>query len=221
MGSDGSSSNDFSDTPIGETSSYTLDNNLYWNGGTAVPTSGSELINYTDDANRIVADPLLGSQAGLIIPRWNDPLFADGSSSIADVFTALVAQYGTPASGSPTIDAADSANAPAEDILGNVRSSADIGAVEFIPSLQLSGSSGRSDRLLTLASEYNITRISDVDDYVHRFRRHAIVTNFRSCQQQPKSSDYRAAKLHPSSIYVNRDGWQYGRSHRHDDDNAN
>ncbi|MCP5095522.1 MAG: hypothetical protein GY943_08225 [Chloroflexi bacterium] len=140
MGSDGSSSNDFSDTPIGETSSFTLDHNVYWNGGTAVPASGSELINYTDDSNRIVADPLLGNQSGLTIPRWNGSQFADGSSSIAEAFTQLVTQYGTPTSASPVIDAANSANAPTEDILGNTRNTADIGAVEFIPSLQLSGS---------------------------------------------------------------------------------
>ncbi len=142
MGSSGGGSNDFSDTPSGETSSWTLDNNLYWNGGAAIPQDASELINYTDDANRLLANPQLGSQSGLLLPRWTGSQFADGSSTIADVFTNLVLLYGTPSGTSQVIDAADSANAPAEDILGNGRTVPDIGAVEFIPQLQLFGSPG-------------------------------------------------------------------------------
>ncbi|WP_420645620.1 hypothetical protein [Candidatus Leptofilum sp.] len=140
MGANGGGSNDFSDTPPGETSSWTLDNNLYWNGGTAVPTDSGELINYTDDSNRLVADPLLPGQGGLILPRWNGSQFADGSATIADVFTNLVTLYGTPSGSSPVVDAADLANAPTEDILGNGRTNPDIGAVEIIPQLQLFGS---------------------------------------------------------------------------------
>jgi hypothetical protein len=36
---------------------FVLDNHLYWNGGTAIPENSSELINYTDDSSRLVADP--------------------------------------------------------------------------------------------------------------------------------------------------------------------
>ncbi|MAT96828.1 MAG: hypothetical protein CL608_06765 [Anaerolineaceae bacterium] len=140
MGANGGGSNDFSDTPFGETSSWTLDNNLYWNGGSAVPEDAGELINYTDDTNRLVANPQLPGQSGLVLPRWTGSQFADGSSTIADVFTNLVLLYGTPSGTSPVVDAADPANAPAEDILGNGRPNPDIGAVEFIPQLQLSGS---------------------------------------------------------------------------------
>ena len=140
MGSDGSNSNDFSDTPPGQTSSWMLDNNLYWNGGSAIPTDGGELINYTDDANGLVANPQLPGQSGLILPRWMGSQFADGSATIEDVFTNLVNQYGTPSGSSPVVDAANPANAPAEDILGNGRTNPDIGAVEIIPQLQLFGS---------------------------------------------------------------------------------
>ena len=133
---------DFSDTPPGETDSYVLDNNLYWNGGTAVPSDPAELINYTNDSSRIVADPLLNAQTGLILPRWLPAAnqFADGSTTIQDAFGQLVTLYGTPASSSLAINAANVTQSPAEDILGNPRSLPDIGAVEFVPQLILFGS---------------------------------------------------------------------------------
>ncbi len=127
----------FADSPIGQTASFTLDNNLYWNNGTAIPQSGSDTVNYTDDANRIIDDPLLGSQSGLVVPHWNGAGFADGSATIREAFERLVNLYGTPATVSPVINAADPANAPSEDILGNPRSKPDIGAVEFVPALNL------------------------------------------------------------------------------------
>jgi hypothetical protein len=124
--------NDFSDTPPGETISFVLDNNLYWNGGTAVPSDSGELVNYSDDSNRIVADPLLNAQTGLILPRWNPETqqFADGSTAVHDAFVRLVTLYGKVSSGSPVINAADAAHSPADDILGNPRTLPDIGAVE-------------------------------------------------------------------------------------------
>jgi hypothetical protein len=151
MGDDGSGKNDFSDTPADQTNSFTLDNNLYWNGGAPVPSDPVELVNYTDDANRIVADPLLGGQAGLVLPRWdaNNDRFADGSTAIRQVFENLVLLYGTPAAASPVVDTAAPANAPAEDILGYNRSVPDIGAVEFVPSLVLGGSPGDQSIALT------------------------------------------------------------------------
>ncbi|MCA9924798.1 MAG: hypothetical protein KC421_20620 [Anaerolineales bacterium] len=155
MGANGGGSNDFSDTPISETSSFTLDNNLYWNGSLPVPADSGELINYTDDSNRLIADPQLGVQSGLVIPRWTGAQFADGSTTIAEAFTTLVQNYGTPAANSAVINAANAAQAPTEDILGNGRSTPDIGAVEFIPSLQLSGSP--SDQTVRLLWQVNTT----------------------------------------------------------------
>jgi hypothetical protein len=137
MGSESAdpSRNDFSDTPPGETASFTLAGNLYWNGGAPIPQDPGELINPTDDLTRIVADPRLPAQAGLVVPRL-DPatgLFADGSTTIRQAFERLVTLYGTPAEGSPVIGAADPAQAPVDDILGNGRASGgapDLGALE-------------------------------------------------------------------------------------------
>jgi hypothetical protein len=126
--------NDFSDTPPGETIAYVLDNNLYWNGGQTIPSDAGELVNYTDDVRRVVDDPLLSNHAGLVLPRYvvATNLFADGSSTIRDVFVNLVDLYGAPDPSSPAIDAATGA-APTTDILGNPRAvgaGSDMGAWE-------------------------------------------------------------------------------------------
>ena len=123
-----------STTPPGETSSFVLATNLYWNGGQSIPSSNADLVDVGDDPNAVVADPGLGSQAGLALPRWNQgaSAFGDGSTSICGAFDKLVALYGTPAAGSAVVDQADPANAPAEDILGKPRGPApDLGAVEL------------------------------------------------------------------------------------------
>ncbi len=151
---------DFSDTPITHTLSFTLECNLYWNGGDVIPSDPGELINYTDDAERILGDPLLGSQSGLVLPRW-DPVagqFADGSTTIRQAFERLVMQYGTPTGGSPAIDAADAAHALSEDILGDPRpvgGGPDIGALEWRPTLTLYGTG--ADRIIGLHWTLNTT----------------------------------------------------------------
>ncbi|MBN1812603.1 MAG: hypothetical protein JXA14_12260 [Anaerolineae bacterium] len=133
------------------TTNLTFDNNLFWNAGNPFPTSSESIIEVSDDANRVVGDPLLGDQAGLVTPRWNagSGQFADGSSTIREAFERLVTLYGTPGQGSPVIGAADPAYAPAEDILGNPRADPDIGAVEFVPSLVLHGTPGNETIYLT------------------------------------------------------------------------
>lgn len=134
MGASNGSANDFSDTPVGETTSWTLNNNFYWNGTNPIPEDNNELINYTDDANRIVADPLLPANNNVTIPRWNvsNQQFNDGSLTIGEAFVKLVISYGTIEQNSPAKNAADSKHAPLDDILDNIRSVPDIGAVELI-----------------------------------------------------------------------------------------
>jgi hypothetical protein len=128
--------NDFSDTPPAETTSFTLDNNLYWNGGANIPQDSGELVNYTDDSNRIIADPYLRDQSKITLPRWdsNFSQFADGSGRIREAFVKLVNLYGRPSIHSPVLDAASPTQSPSEDILGGPRSAGsrpDIGAYEI------------------------------------------------------------------------------------------
>jgi hypothetical protein len=131
----GGGNDDFSDTPPGESQNTVLDNNLYWNGGQPIPEDPGESVNPSDDVNAVPGNPLLGSQGSIVLPRWNQGAgqFADGSATIREAFERLVQLYGTPAAGSPAIDAGNAAQAPAEDILGNPRpggSAPDVGAVE-------------------------------------------------------------------------------------------
>ncbi len=136
MGAESSSQiNDFSDTPIGQTTTFAINRNLYWNDGATVPSDGAELINYTDDNNHIVSNPLLPNQVGIILPRWNPTTnqFNDGSTTIRQAFERLITRYGVSSAGSPAIDAADASNSPADDIWGHPRpngSAPDLGAYE-------------------------------------------------------------------------------------------
>ncbi|TWU28127.1 hypothetical protein [Bythopirellula polymerisocia] len=137
MGASFGSGNDFSDSPPGEVTNWTLVNNQYYNGGANIPADASETINYTDDPNRIAGNPGLASQAGLTLPRWNPAtgMFADGSMNIREAFVKLVMQYGVPAASSEGVDHALAAQAPLDDILGNLRGvSPDVGAVEMLRS---------------------------------------------------------------------------------------
>jgi hypothetical protein len=133
--------NDFSDTPLGQTGTFQIDHNLYWNGGVNLPYDAGELINYSDDLNRIVQDPQIPKQADIVLPRWNQgqSTFADGSPTIREAFEALVKTYGAPFGESPVEDAADPAHSPSEDILGNPRNAPDIGAFEAIAADHLLG----------------------------------------------------------------------------------
>ncbi len=135
MGANGGGSNDFSDTSPGDTADWDLDHNLYWNGGTAIPDDAGELINYTDDVNRVVGNPELALLQGIVLPRWvPQPApgqFADGSDTIRQVFLRLVGDFGRLGPGSLALDAGDVATSATEDILGAVRiGTPDLGAWE-------------------------------------------------------------------------------------------
>ena len=131
-----SDTNDFSDTPPSETLSFTLSNNLYWNGSSPIPNDPGEKINFTDDTSGIVADPMLPDQSALTaLPRWDAAAgqFKGGYDAISSVFTHMVKQYGTPGHGSPVRDQASLSYQVDDDILGRKRpeGNADIGALEI------------------------------------------------------------------------------------------
>ncbi|MBK8984677.1 MAG: hypothetical protein IPM39_01125 [Chloroflexi bacterium] len=118
------------------TASFFLGNNLYWNGGQAIPFDGDEPINFTNDVARIVADPLLPEgQQTIVAPRWQpeNGRFADNSRTIGEAFVRLVQNYGQIGPGSAALDTANPTYAPTEDILGHPRLTPDVGAFEYQP----------------------------------------------------------------------------------------
>ncbi|MAT71578.1 MAG: hypothetical protein CMJ58_18885 [Planctomycetaceae bacterium] len=134
----GGGNNDFSDSPPGEVVDWQLAGNLYFNGAAAIPTSGNDVINFTDDPLAVVGDPGLGPQDTLALPRWDPQAgeFADGSTTIRETLVRLVEQYGRPGAESLAIDMAQPQWAPAVDILGRPRgNSPDIGAYELTEAL--------------------------------------------------------------------------------------
>jgi hypothetical protein len=130
--------NDFSDTPPADTASFVLRNNLYWNGGAALPETSDDLIFPSADPAAILDDPALPALAGVVLPRWDEAQrrFADGSASIREAFVGL-ARYGAPGASSAARDADAAQDAPVDDLLGNPRNSGagpDLGAIEIQPS---------------------------------------------------------------------------------------
>lgn len=121
-------------TPWNDTRAFMLDHNLYWNNGRPVPEDAMQLINPSDDLNAVTGNPGFASQAGIVLPRWNEQTgkFLDGSSTIADVHHRLAWTYGRPDPQSAVVDAANPAFAPTHDIFRHPRTAAlaDLGAVE-------------------------------------------------------------------------------------------
>ena len=134
MGSEAFSGVDLFDAPADQTTSATLNQNLYFNGDNAVPLDAGQFLDLNDDANALIADPQLPSLNGLVAPVWNGSSFADGSLSIREAFEDLVMRYGVATQGSPIVDAADPASSASDDILGRSRGQApDLGAFELDP----------------------------------------------------------------------------------------
>ncbi len=128
---DSGDENKFSTGDAAVTINLVLHNNLYWNGGAAIPSG--EPASPTDDDQRLIADPELNTdQSGVVLPRWQGTAFLSGNTTIRQEFERLVDLYGRLPSTSPAIGQADRTFAPADDILGNYRGGvAEMGAFEY------------------------------------------------------------------------------------------
>jgi hypothetical protein len=123
--------NNFADSEA--TASYVINNNLYWNGGQPIPPDDDEIISYLDDADATLTNPKLPTdQSTFQPPRWLPATgqFANGATSIQQLFAQLVDDYGTIPANSVAIDAANAETAPATDILDTPRNNPDLGAYE-------------------------------------------------------------------------------------------
>ena len=122
--------NKFSAGSSSMTNGLRLDNNLYWNGVSTVPSG--ELISPTADLHQVVGDPKLNSnQAGIALPRWDGFKFKSSNIMIRQEFLRLVYLYGITPANSTSIDKANPALGPATDILGQTRGTKpDLGAYE-------------------------------------------------------------------------------------------
>lgn len=116
------SSNDFSDTLFYQVDSYTLANNLYWNGAQPLPYSMLDKINPTSDGTKLVLNSHLNSNKIINTPSWNitKKKFDDGSLDIRAAFIQLVNLNGIPKFETHQHIINDS---PADDILGQQRNS--------------------------------------------------------------------------------------------------
>ena len=113
--------------------SITLEQNLYYNGGSPLPTGGDVAIQ--TDPLRIEGDPQLETDhASIVLPRW-DALagaFPSGASTIREEFLRLVQRYAALPATSPAIDAASSVSMPSSDIRNLSRGDLpDLGAFEL------------------------------------------------------------------------------------------
>lgn len=130
MGGEGFNGADVFDAPNGDNGSFTLDNNLYHNGGSSIPADSAQGVNISDDSNAVIANPQLPSQESLELPVFNGTNFG-GPSSIRAVFEDIANRFGKPSSGSAAIDRASLVDVPEDDLFGANRSAqADIGAIE-------------------------------------------------------------------------------------------
>ncbi|MBA6417202.1 hypothetical protein H4J50_14385 [Colwellia sp. 6M3] len=123
-------SNDFSDSLYTHIDSFTLDGNLYWNGGNDIPSSIFDKLNYGDDPHSIINDPKLNPPKNIITPTWDakESKFADGSYDIEQVFNKLIANFAVP---QQPVKSISKFKAASDDIYNKIRpKKANIGAFQ-------------------------------------------------------------------------------------------
>ena len=132
MGVEGFNGADVFDAPIGDNTNVTLNNNLYYNGGNAIPADTTQEVKLANDTNAIIGDPLLPTSSNVVLPVWNSTHFGGGALTIREAFTHLATTYAKPAINGAGTDQGVATQAPIEDLLGNLRSaSPDVGAFEL------------------------------------------------------------------------------------------
>ncbi len=91
-------SNDFADVLINQLDSFSMINNLIYNGGYELPSSIFDKVSPSDDEQLIEGNPKLPNIENVITPTWNpsNKQFADGSFTIRNAFLRLVMFYGIP-----------------------------------------------------------------------------------------------------------------------------
>lgn len=124
--------NEFSDGDLENTEKLILLNNLYWNGGEAIP-DGDLVSPLQVDRQPLIQDPMLNTDfSQIVLPIWEGTEFRSGEVSIQGEFIRLVNLYGKIPQSSPVINRSYPIFAPTDDILGQPRlEGADIGAFEF------------------------------------------------------------------------------------------
>ncbi|MDN3652413.1 hypothetical protein QWY77_06505 [Thalassotalea ponticola] len=125
--------NDFSDTEIGTVDQFSLQNNAVFNGPNSIPHSIIDEINASDDANLIHFNPEIQAPPELISPVFiaEQRKFADGSTSIEQVFRRIISQISQP-SNVNKLTVTRSEFSPQSDILGRKRGQqTSVGAIQY------------------------------------------------------------------------------------------
>ncbi len=117
------------ESPTDLVSAGTIDSNLYWNDGNAIPSSGADLLDVSRDSNALTANPNLAT-GGAVIPVWSGSGFAGGHATVEAATKAYILAYAKIDFASAAVDVGFS-GAPSIDIMGNPRSGrADLGCFE-------------------------------------------------------------------------------------------
>ena len=98
----------------------TTQNNVYWNGGLAIPDDALDVTGPMRDTSPLLIDPEIVAGMGTR-PTWraSTATFADGSTTICEAFRATAERFGRLPRASPARGAA--MTAIAEDVLGRPR----------------------------------------------------------------------------------------------------
>lgn len=132
LGTEGFVGADVFEALANSTQAITLNNNLYYNGGSQIPSDTAQQVNVGQDNSALIGDPLLPEQSNIVLPVFNGSGFASGEENIRQVFLNLAERFARPQANSMALNQADPSNAAADDLLGVRRTgNPDVGAYEI------------------------------------------------------------------------------------------